>query len=109
MPGEGSKNGVLERQDVEQQNAMQVAEAADRAGAIVTEHIRSIIDQAEVNAEEIRRGAEQEADVIRRRAADSAVRMLERIKAIDEPLTELVAELQREADNLTAEIDNREQ
>jgi hypothetical protein len=35
--------------------------------------------------------------------------MLERISAIDGPLTELVAELQREADNLTAEIDNRGQ
>ena len=109
MNSEGRVDGVLDRQEVDQQNALQVAEAADRAGAIVSEHIRSIIDQAEANAEEVRRSAEQEADVIRRRAADSATRMLERINAIDGPLSQLVAELQREADSLTAEIDRQGQ
>jgi glutamyl-tRNA reductase len=98
---------VLDRHEVEQQNALQVAEAADRAGAIVTEHIRSIIEQAQANADEILRNAEQEAETLRRRAADSASRMLERLHALDGPLSELVSELQREADSLTAEFDRR--
>jgi RNA polymerase primary sigma factor len=83
---------VLDPQEVEHQ----AGEAADRAGAIVTEHIRSIIEQAEANAEEIRRSAEEEADAIRQQAAGTAQRLLERIRAIEGPLAELVAELERE-------------
>jgi vacuolar-type H+-ATPase subunit H len=97
---------VLDRREVENENALQVSEAADRAGAIVTEQIRSIIEQAEVNAQEIRANAEREADAIRQRAAESAQRMLQRIEAIDGPLSELVAELQREAEGLTAEYNS---
>jgi vacuolar-type H+-ATPase subunit H len=97
---------VLDRREVENENALQVTEAADRAGAIVTEQIRSIIEQAEVNAQEIRANAEREADAIRQRAAESAQRMLQRIEAIDGPLSELVAELQREAEGLTAEYNS---
>jgi vacuolar-type H+-ATPase subunit H len=97
---------VLDRREVENENALQVSEAADRAGAIVTEQIRSIIEQAEVNAQEIRANAEREADAIRQRAAESAQRMLQRIEAIDGPLSELVAELQREAEGLTAEFNS---
>jgi vacuolar-type H+-ATPase subunit H len=97
---------VLDRREVENESALQVSEAADRAGAIVTEQIRSIIEQAEVNAQEIRANAEREADAIRQRAAESAQRMLQRIEAIDGPLSELVAELQREAEGLTAEFNS---
>jgi cell division septum initiation protein DivIVA len=98
---------VLDRQDNDKQNALQVTEAADRAGAIVTDHIRSIIDQAEANATEIRRAAEAEADALRQRAAQSASRILERIDALDGPLSELVAGLRREADALTSDSDGR--
>jgi cell division septum initiation protein DivIVA len=97
---------VLDRQEVDKQNA-QVGEAADRAGAIVTEHIRSIIDQAEANAEEIRRGAQQEAEAIRHQAADSAARMLERLRAIEGPLAELVTELERELGGVPAEYEHQ--
>jgi hypothetical protein len=96
---------VLDRQDNEKQNALQVTEAANRAGAIVTDHIRSIIDQAEASAAEIRRAAEVEADAVRQRAAESASRILERIDALDGPLSELVAGLQREADSLTSDFE----
>jgi hypothetical protein len=96
---------VLDRQDNDKQNALQVTEAANRAGAIVTDHIRSIIDQAEASAAEIRRAAEVEADAVRQRAAESAARILERIDALDGPLSELVAGLQREADSLTSDFD----
>ena len=89
-------------------DALQVAEAADRAGAIVTEHIRSIIQQAESGAADIRESAERDAAAIRQRAADSASRLLERINAIDGPLSELVGELQREAERLAAGVDREE-
>ena len=107
MQTEGRVERVLDHQEVDKQNALQVAEAADRAGAIVTEHIRSIIEQAEVNAEEIRRTAEQEAEATRQQAVDSASRMLERIRAIEGPLAELVAELERETAGLPAEYDHQ--
>lgn len=107
MQTEGRVDGVLDRQEADRHNALQVAEAADRAGAIVTEHIRSIIEQAETSAEEIRVTAEREAAEIRQHAAEAASRLLERINAIDGPLAELVAELQREADALNAEFDRR--
>ena len=98
---------MLDRQRADRQNNVQVAEAADRAGALVTEHIRSIIDQAEANAEEIRLGAEREAQEIRERAAESAARLLDRINAIDGPLAELVADLRREAEALAGEFEMR--
>lgn len=94
-------------QDSDHQNLLQVGEAADRAGAIVTDHIRTLIEQAEASAEEIRSNAEREAAGIQKRAADAASRVLERIDAIDGPLSELVADLQREADSLTSETDRR--
>ena len=98
---------MLDRHRADRQNNVQVAEAADRAGALVTEHIRSIIDQAETNAEEIRQGAEREAQEIRERAAESAARLLERINAIDGPLAELVSDLRREAEALAGEFETR--
>jgi vacuolar-type H+-ATPase subunit H len=98
---------VLDRQDADRQNATPVSEAADRAGAIVTEQIRSIIEQAEANAEDIRRTAQRDAEAMTRRAAESASRMIERINAIDGPLSALVADLQREADSLAAEFERR--
>ncbi len=82
------------------QAALEIQEAANRAGQLVTEQIQSIIDQAQASATELRQNAENEADQIRRQAADSANRILERIRALDGPLSELVAELQREAERL---------
>jgi cell division septum initiation protein DivIVA len=84
----------------ENQTALEIAEAANRAGQLVTEQIQSIIDQAQASATELRHNAEEEANRIRAQAADSANRILERIRALDGPLSELVAELQREAERL---------
>ena len=95
---------MLDRQDADRQNAAQVAEAADRAGAIVTEQIRVIMEQAEANAEQIRRAGEHDAEVITQRAAEAASRMLDQINAIDGPLSALAASLQREAESLAAEL-----
>jgi len=84
----------------ENQTALEITEAANRAGQLVTEQIRSIIDQAQEGANELRRTAEQDASAIRQQAAESANRILERIRALDGPLSELVAELQRESEHL---------
>jgi vacuolar-type H+-ATPase subunit H len=96
---------VLHREKDDRESVVQVAEAADRAGAIVTEQIRSIIGEAEANAEEIRRSAEVEAEAIRQRATESASRLLQRIDAINGPLAELAAELQREVAGVPAETE----
>jgi DNA anti-recombination protein RmuC len=82
------------------QAALEIAEAANRAGQLVTEQIQGIIDQAQASATELQRNAEDEANRIRAQAAESANRILERIRALDGPLSELVAELQREAERL---------
>jgi cell division septum initiation protein DivIVA len=99
---------VLDHQDADRQIASQGAEVADRAGAIVTEQIRAIIEHAEANAVEIRAAAERDAEAMTQRAAESAARMLERINALDGPLSALVAELQREAEGLAAEPETRD-
>jgi hypothetical protein len=82
---------------------VQMGTAADRAGAMVTEQVRSIIEAAEHNAEEIRRNAERDADEMRKEAVEAAHRILDRLDAIEGPLGELVTSLRREADGLTAD------
>ncbi len=86
---------------------VQAVEAADRAGAIVTDHVRSIIDAAESRAAEIEQNAKQEAEDIRRQAHASARRLLERIDAMEGQLGDLVNSLRREADQLAADLDRR--
>jgi hypothetical protein len=88
----------------EEQNRdiLQVVEAADRAGAIVTEHVRSIIDGAEERATEIRQKAEEDAIKMREAASQAASAVLKRIDDIGAPLGELVAELRAEAERLAA-------
>ncbi len=93
------------RQDRNSRDLAEAVEAADRAGSMVTEQVRSIIEAAETNAQEIRRDAEREADAIRHQASDAANRVIERLEAIEGPLGDLVARLRREADSLTAELD----
>jgi vacuolar-type H+-ATPase subunit E/Vma4 len=81
----------------------QIGTAADRAGAMVTEQVRSIIEAAESRAEEIRRSAERDAEEMRKEAVAAAHRILDRLDAIESPLGELVTSLRREADNLTSD------
>jgi cell division septum initiation protein DivIVA len=87
----------------EGQNLLQMGTAADRAGAMVTEQVRSIIEAAEHNAVEIRKNAERDAEQMREEAVAAANRILDRLDAIEGPLGELVAGLRREADSLTAD------
>ena len=81
---------------------LQVVEAADRAGAIVTEHVRSIVDGAEERATEIRQKAEEDAQKIREAASQAAAAVLKRIDEVGAPLAELVADLRTEAERLSA-------
>jgi flagellar biosynthesis/type III secretory pathway protein FliH len=88
--------------DEQNREMQQVAEAADRAGSIVTEHVRSIIDGAEERATEIRRKAEEDAQRTRDAAAQAAAAVLKRIDEAGAPLAELVADLRTEAERLAA-------
>lgn len=81
----------------------QIGTAPDRAGAMVTEQVRSIIEAAEKRAEEIRSSAERDSDEMRKEAVAAAHRILDRLDAIEGPLGELVTSLRREADKLTSD------
>jgi F0F1-type ATP synthase membrane subunit b/b' len=85
------------------QDLVQAGSAADRAGAMVTEQVRSIIEAAEKRAEEIRTSAERDAEEMRTEAVAAAHRILDRLDAIETPLGDLVTSLRHEADNLTAD------
>jgi cell division septum initiation protein DivIVA len=96
---------LLNREGASRKDLVQAVEAADRAGAIVTEQVRSIIEAAESSAEEMRRNAQRDAHAIRQEASEAANRVLERLDAIEGPLGDLVAGLRRETDALNAEVD----
>jgi cell division septum initiation protein DivIVA len=98
---------LLNREGAGRKDLVQAVEAADRAGAIVTEQVRSIIEAAEASAEETRRNAQRDAHAIRQEASEAANRVLERLDAIEGPLGDLVAGLRRETDALTTEVDRR--
>jgi cell division septum initiation protein DivIVA len=98
---------VIDRQGRENDELAQAVEAADRAGAIVTDHVRSIIDAAQSRAAEIEQNAKQEAEDMRRQAHASAVRLLERVDAMEGQLGNLVSSLRREADQLAADLERR--
>jgi cell division septum initiation protein DivIVA len=76
--------------------------AADRAGSIVTDQVRSIIEAAEARAAEIRRQAEEDARRTREAASQVAQSVLDRIDAMGGPLSELVSELRSESERLAA-------
>lgn len=98
---------MIDRPSGNQDEFTRAVEAADRAGAIVTEHVRSIIDAAQTRADEVERSAREEADEIRSQAEKSARRVLERIDAVEGHLGTLVGSLRQDADSLTGEIDRR--
>lgn len=92
---------------MDQDEFTRAVEAADRAGSIVSEHVRSIIDAAQKRAAEIDRTAQQEAESIRTEAYEAAQRVLERIDALEGQLGSLVNGLRDEAGNLTGSLDRR--
>ncbi len=79
-----------------------VGDTASRAGAVVTERVRTITESAEANAAAARRDAWEEADSMRRHASEAASRVLDRIDGVEDQLTGLVAGLKREAGKVAA-------
>ena len=86
---------------------VQIVGAVARAGALVTEQVRSIIEAADKDADEIRRSAERDAELICQEAAEACNRILARFDAIEQPLWELVGSLRSEADSLTTDLSRR--
>jgi polyhydroxyalkanoate synthesis regulator phasin len=93
---------VLDSNEVERQNALQVQETAERAGTIVSDEVEAIMEQAEANADEVRRNAARDTENLRSDAAGAGSRVVERIEALSGSLTEHVEELRREVDSLQA-------
>lgn len=98
----------MNKRDTSQDELQGAIEAADRAGSIVTDHVRSIIDAAQTRAADIERDAEKEAEEIRDRAMDAANTVLERIDSIENQLGNLVGSLRKESDGLSGGLDRRQ-
>lgn len=98
---------MADPQRIDQDELTRAVEAADRAGSIVTEHVRSIIDAAETRAAEIDRTAQQEAESVRTEAYEAAQRVLERIDAVEGQLGSLVNGLRDEAGSLSGSLGRR--
>jgi hypothetical protein len=81
---------------------LEAVAAAERAGSIVTDQVRSIIEAAEARAAEIRRQAEEDAQRTRETASQVAQGVLERVDALGGPMASLVAELRAESERLAA-------
>jgi len=82
----------------------EAVEAAERAGSVVSEQIRSIMEAAQAKADEIERHAQDEAERSRRESADAATRLLEQIDEMEGHLSGLVQSLRREADQLSVSL-----
>ena len=87
-----------------QGNHSDLSEAADRAGAIVTDQIRAMLDAAESRAREIRRSAEKEARERREAAAREASALFKQLEAIERPLEALASSVRGELDSLSTEF-----
>lgn len=77
--------------------------APDRAGAIVTEFVSSIVQEAQDRATAIIAEAQGDADAGRQAALDSAARIRQRVDDLARQLGSLLTDLRREADGLSAE------
>ena len=77
-------------------------EGAQRAGAMVTEQIRAITRAAEVQASEIRREADEDAERVRQESRRAASGILERLDQLESAVQQVVVGLRREADAVNA-------
>lgn len=92
---------------MQQDELSRAVEAAERAGSIVSEHVRSIIDAAQTRATEIERNAQQEAQEIRTEAYEAASRVLQRIDSLEDRLGDVVSGLRGDADALSGNTNAR--
>ena len=89
----------------EDKSIFEAVEAAERAGSVVSEQIRSIMEAAQAKAAEIERHAEEDASRIRKESAEAATRLLEQIDEMEGHLSRLVQSLRREADQLSVGLE----
>ncbi len=94
-------------QGTQQDELSRAVEAAERAGSIVTDHVRSIIDAAQTRATEIERSAQQDADKIRTEAHEAANRVLSRLDSLEGRLGDLVGGLRQDTSGLSGSLDER--
>jgi len=76
-------------------------EAAERAGAMVTEQIRAITEAAEQQAGDLRREAEADAESLERDGREAVRGVLERIDQLEAAVRQLIGSLRHEADALS--------
>jgi hypothetical protein len=76
-------------------------EAAERAGAMVTEQIRAITEAAEHQAGDLRREAEADAESLGKESRDAARGILERIDRLEAAVQQLIGSVRHEADALS--------
>ena len=104
-PGAGDRrSGLANTQAGDDKGVFEAVEAAERAGSVVSEQIRSIMEAAQAKADEIERHAQDEAERSRRESADAATRLLEQIDEMEGHLSGLVQSLRREADQLSVSL-----
>ena len=76
-------------------------EAAEPAGAMVTEQIRAITEAAEHQAGDLRREAEADAESLGKESRDAARGILERIDRLEAAVQQLIGSVRHEADALS--------
>jgi len=82
----------------------EAAQAAERAGAVISDQIRSIMEAAQAKADDIERAAEDDARNTREEAVQAVTRLLEQIDTIEGHVSGLAENLRREADRLTVAV-----
>jgi vacuolar-type H+-ATPase subunit H len=87
-----------------QGNRLSVIEAADRAGALISGQVRSVIEAAELHARTICEEAERDARQIVADAGRDAQLIGERVDAVAGPLAKLLEDLRRQSDRLTIQM-----
>lgn len=75
-------------------------EVADRAGAIVTDHVRSVIDSAQGRAADLERDTVKQSNDLRDRACQVADEALGEVDAAGERLRVLVRALREDVDSV---------
>src|SRR3954469_2672692 len=77
---------------------------AQRAGGLIASQARSVISAAEAYSQEIREAARGDARVVLAEAIEDARRIRQRIDALADAASELLRDVRRDADRLTAEL-----
>lgn len=82
-------------------NVSQAREVADRAGSLVTDHVRAVIDAAQATADDLQRDTDKDAQEIRSGAHQAGRGALSKIDSAEQRLRTLVATLREEADTVS--------